>query len=43
MSDLFSSSSPGDDKSKGVDNELQEFLLIEKEKAQFQSQVKCYL
>ncbi|XP_031836436.1 translocase of inner membrane 8 [Nomia melanderi] len=39
MSDLFSSSSSGDDKSKGVDNELQEFLLIEKEKAQFQSQI----
>ncbi|XP_043261180.1 mitochondrial import inner membrane translocase subunit Tim8-like [Colletes gigas] len=41
MSDLFSSSpSFQDDKSnKEVDNELQEFLMAEKQKAQFQAQI----
>lgn len=34
-----SSSSPSD---KG-DKELQEFLLVEKQKAQFNAQVRCYL
>ncbi|XP_076627497.1 translocase of inner membrane 8 isoform X2 [Colletes latitarsis] len=44
MSDLFSSSSSfQDDKSsKEVDNELQEFLMAEKQKAQFQAQVKIF-
>lgn len=40
MADLFNSSSSfDDDKSKGVDSELQEFLMVEKQKAQFQAQI----
>lgn len=44
MSDLFNSSSSfQDDKSKDMDTELQEFLVAEKQKAQFQAQVKYLL
>ncbi|XP_012285621.1 mitochondrial import inner membrane translocase subunit Tim8 [Orussus abietinus] len=40
MSDLFSGSSLDDDnKAKGGDAELQEFLMIEKQKAQFNAQI----
>ncbi|KZC10139.1 PREDICTED: mitochondrial import inner membrane translocase subunit Tim8 [Dufourea novaeangliae] len=40
MSDLFSNNSSFQgDKSKEVDAELQEFLLAEKQKAQFQAQI----
>lgn len=41
MSDLMDSDSPsfGDDKSKRIDPELEEFLMIEKQKAQFQAQI----
>ena len=40
MSDLFNSSSSfQDDKSKDMDTELQDFLVAEKQKAQFQAQI----
>ena len=43
MSDLFSSSSAEFDSGSkdlaGMDNELQEFLMVEKQKAQFNAQV----
>lgn len=39
MSDLFSSGDSFGSDSKGNDAELQEFLMVEKQKAQFQAQV----
>ncbi|XP_076656344.1 translocase of inner membrane 8 [Halictus rubicundus] len=39
MSDLFGSSSSFQNEKPKVDNELQEFLLAEKERAQFQAQI----
>ncbi|XP_078042763.1 translocase of inner membrane 8 [Augochlora pura] len=39
MSDSFGSSSSYPDDKPKVDNELQEFLLAEKERAQFQAQI----
>lgn len=39
MSDLFGSSSSFQNEKPKVDNELQEFLMAEKERAQFQAQI----
>jgi len=42
MSDLFDSSSFPDKDSKGIDPELAELLMVEKQKAQFNAQVKHF-
>jgi len=40
MSDLFDNSSYSDKDNKGIDPELAELLMVEKQKAQFTAQVK---
>lgn len=40
MSDLFDSSSFSDKDNKGIDPELEKLLMVEKQKAQFNAQVK---
>jgi len=42
MSDLFDSSSFSDKDDKGIDPELAELLMVEKQKAQFNAQVKDF-
>ncbi|XP_053995556.1 mitochondrial import inner membrane translocase subunit Tim8-like isoform X1 [Hylaeus anthracinus] len=39
MSDLYSGSSFQDKSTKDVDHELQDFIMMEKQKAQFQAQI----
>jgi len=39
MSDLFDNSSFSNDNDKGIDPELAELLMVEKQKAQFNAQV----
>lgn len=42
MSDLFDSGSFSDKDSKGIDPELEKLLMVEKQKAQFNAQVKHF-
>jgi len=43
MSDLFDNSSFSKDNDKGIDPELAELLMVEKQKAQFNAQVNIYI
>ena len=42
MSDLFDSGSYSDKDNKGIDPELAELIMVEKQKAQFNAQVKHF-
>jgi hypothetical protein len=43
MSDLFDNSTLSNDNDKGIDPELAELLMVEKQKAQFNAQVNTYI